>query len=769
MKPTTVLSGCIALACLALASACVQSGGSQCAGGQLCPPGLKCAPGGGCVLNTCGNGEVEPGERCDDGNNLAGDGCSIDCQSDEQCGNGIFDVGAGEQCDCGDDSVAGDLPQGCSNRNNDALGGLCRTDCTLHCGDGEVKGNELCDGAPPRALSCAQQGFDSGLLGCTPFCSIDIETCTFFGWREVEPGTPEDINAIWGVSADDIWAAGEAGLLLRFDGLAWSLDPSLLGGASLSGLWGVDDAVFAVGGDGRLAVYDGRTWTQQAFTGGADINGVWGSARDDVYAVGDNGLIVHYDGDKWSQVDSPINSNAPDYEAVWGTGPDHIVIVGKNGTVLRSDGTGFVVDQAPGSFDHLRDVAGTGPNDVYAVGDDGEVIHYDGTDWTRLRDPDDVAPSGTNFYSVWVGGPGQVFVSGDDGVILYHDQTHWAMLETQTAENVYDIWGASADDIHAGGDSGTMMRYRGVGWMAIDSGTSNDLSSVWGSGPTDIYATSKNGRMYHYDGVSWDRLTFVDASGDEFEDGDNLLSVWGRDGNVWAVGEDGTVLRYVGSGPNIGWEELSPPTSNALYDVFGNGPNTWFVGDSGTILSYDGTDWQDFSDAANLTLKTLRHIWGGRPGSGDTTLYAVGDDGVVLTYDGTMWHRSASIFTVSDLEGVWGTSTGDVYIIGDAGNVWHDDGQNLSGGQWTDLDPPTNHDLFAIAGNQRTAYAVGRAGTVLSLPIGPLGDSPAWQPIRSGTFERLHGVWTDGQTTVFVGENGVVRMLLETAPTDGTP
>ena len=58
-------------------------------------------------VGNCGNGVVDPGEQCDDGNLVAGDGCSASCRL-EACGNGILDPG--EQCDDGN-LVSGD---GCS-------------------------------------------------------------------------------------------------------------------------------------------------------------------------------------------------------------------------------------------------------------------------------------------------------------------------------------------------------------------------------------------------------------------------------------------------------------------------------------------------------------------------------------------------------------------------------------------------------------------------------------------------------------------------------
>ena len=47
----------------------------------------------------CGNGTVEAGEQCDDGNTADGDGCDSNCQIEPVCGNGT--VEAGEQCDDG--------------------------------------------------------------------------------------------------------------------------------------------------------------------------------------------------------------------------------------------------------------------------------------------------------------------------------------------------------------------------------------------------------------------------------------------------------------------------------------------------------------------------------------------------------------------------------------------------------------------------------------------------------------------------------------------
>src|SRR5512143_3296989 len=56
----------------------------------------------------CGNGIVDPGEQCDDGNTTNGDTCDTNCTM-PRCGNGVVDPG--EQCDDGNTTNS----DGCEN------------------------------------------------------------------------------------------------------------------------------------------------------------------------------------------------------------------------------------------------------------------------------------------------------------------------------------------------------------------------------------------------------------------------------------------------------------------------------------------------------------------------------------------------------------------------------------------------------------------------------------------------------------------------------
>lgn len=142
--------------------------------GLRCRPGQVCAVAQGVCVNVggCGDGEVSAEEVCDDGNIIAGDGCSADCNSDETCGNGVTNTVKGESCDDGNgdnsdacpDGVSGTCrpavcgdghrrtqganPEGCDNgsANSNMMPSACRTDCRVpFCGDGVIDAGEVCD------------------------------------------------------------------------------------------------------------------------------------------------------------------------------------------------------------------------------------------------------------------------------------------------------------------------------------------------------------------------------------------------------------------------------------------------------------------------------------------------------------------------------------------------------------------------------------------------------------------------------------------------
>lgn len=99
------------------------------------------------VSPICGDGRLDPGEECDDGNTLSGDGCDASCRMElgsPSCGNGI--VEADEECDDANEFEGDGCEPDCRFS--------CRTD--TDCDDGDAcNGLERCDPFQNRCVASA--------------------------------------------------------------------------------------------------------------------------------------------------------------------------------------------------------------------------------------------------------------------------------------------------------------------------------------------------------------------------------------------------------------------------------------------------------------------------------------------------------------------------------------------------------------------------------------------------------------------------------------
>jgi len=137
------------------------------------------------------------------------------------------------------------------------------------------------------------------------------------------------INAVFGVSADDFWAVGDALGVLRGSDQDMSYQPS--GSANFQGVWVGGNRVVAVDSDGSIYESDGTT----IFT-------------------------------------STHSASTPLY-AVWGTSPTAIWAVGAGGTILYSTSTGNWQPQTTGTTNDLRGISGSADG-VYVVGSSGTIL-----------------------------------------------------------------------------------------------------------------------------------------------------------------------------------------------------------------------------------------------------------------------------------------------------------------------------------------------------------------------------------------------------------
>jgi cysteine-rich repeat protein len=132
-----------------------------------------------CTPNTavCGNGKVELGEQCDDGNHVACDGCAPTCRL-ERCGDGIAECG--EECD--DGATNGTPGSKCTTSCTEVVptlripgGGSKRADCLFETSVDMQTPTLKGDGTPSNKQVCVDND---------PTCDFDPTpgTCQFHAW-----------------------------------------------------------------------------------------------------------------------------------------------------------------------------------------------------------------------------------------------------------------------------------------------------------------------------------------------------------------------------------------------------------------------------------------------------------------------------------------------------------------------------------------------------------------------------------------------------------
>jgi hypothetical protein len=107
----------------------------------------------------------------------------------------------------------------------------------------------------------------------------------------MESPTTADLYRVDGTSGTDVWAAGEDGTVLHYDGDAWTIVEMPLQ-ALLSGLSArAPDDVIVVGGTAGMAHFDGSTWSRVRFASAAHVlDDVLVEDRR-VVVVGSHGLV----------------------------------------------------------------------------------------------------------------------------------------------------------------------------------------------------------------------------------------------------------------------------------------------------------------------------------------------------------------------------------------------------------------------------------------------------------------------------------------------
>jgi cysteine-rich repeat protein len=479
---------------LIVLSSCVQTGDVLCSNGRVCPADFVCVAGGeacasadqlkackgaedaspctstagpgtcfdgACIVAFCGNGEMEPGEICDDGNQFSGDGCNGSCTSDESCGNGIIELD--EECDstdtakcdqttcqivrCGNGIV--EAAEVCDDGNNDGGDG-----CSFDCVSLELCGNSTLDYyAGEQCEDHNTRNFD----GCSASCDIEL-----MAWTQFDSSTVPPLVSGPAVSYDVrrnrlvMFAGGNGNYMPRdtweLDGVSWEVRYPAAPPSRQNAMVAYDTkrgriVLFGGLGQGYLDdtwEFDGIQWTKNttATHPSARSNGAmaYDSARERVVLFGGVRTTPtvyydetwEYDGTTWTQVATPTKPSQR-------SGTTMAYDPKRNRTVLWSGGFG-----PPPDFTSI-------PSDVW---------EYDGATWTQRTLAGPLPPAGGSRMTFDPTREAIVLLDGNDTWQL--DSTGWLKIVTGSVD-----W--TAAPIYFDPYRGRLVRTRAPGTNPVQS------------------------------------------------------------------------------------------------------------------------------------------------------------------------------------------------------------------------------------------------------------------------------------------------------------
>ncbi|MBI4599898.1 prepilin-type N-terminal cleavage/methylation domain-containing protein [Candidatus Uhrbacteria bacterium] len=260
------------------------------------------------------------------------------------------------------------------------------------------------------------------------------------------------LNGLSAVSSSDVWAVGESGNILHYNGTTWSqfTDVGSTEFYSVSMVSSSDG--WAVGSSGKIYHYNGATWSQFTDVGSQNLNSVSMLSASYGWAVGGNGEIYLYNGTSWTSVASPVTQQL---NAVQTLSTTDAWIGGDSGKFLHYNGSAWseVTDLGGNNVETLSMISSSSG---WAGGQNGEIYRYDGSAWSIFTD------TGNEVWRAIVHvSSSDAWILGTGGALRRWNGSAWNTVVSPTQEQLRGIDMVSAQEGWGVGDEGTIIRFVG--------------------------------------------------------------------------------------------------------------------------------------------------------------------------------------------------------------------------------------------------------------------------------------------------------------------
>lgn len=513
-------------------------------------------------------------------------------------------------------------------------------------------------------LGSASDGGDGGTVAPGSLCTATgfcFEHPSRFGIS---------LHDVWAASPTDVWAVGESGALLHFDGTSWSIAKSPTR-HTLYGIAGTSrSSILAVGEAGTVIQYNGTSWTTIDLGTSANLYDVTMPSTSEAWIAGEK-VLYRRSGSMWQSMTAPYAPTTRTY--LHSFDASHLWMT-HAGTMQFWNGSAWsVADLDTSASSHAATgMSGKTADAIYVCvpQEPYPLRKWNGTDFVRVMMPDAVRRLALNQCAVESTSAGDVWLFGDAGV-GHFDGTTWTLTESsreRTVRSTTSIGGTG----FAVGVYGRILTRSGAGWVVQNAGPGSDYTFAGG--------------------------------------------IRAKDGVEWSVA-GGFLLRKTRGGT---WQK----TAHDKLEVGGILPidatKAWAVSTSSSadaVLYWNGTRFE--AKASSVASFWMNQSWQS-PDTGE--LIFVGKSGIV-SYQGGTFSRLVTVGTFGWVQDVDGVAGSDVWAVGVGGAAWR---RKLPSG-FAPITLGTTADLAAvhvvssseiyIGGDQSTLLRLDGSGSrVVALP-----------------------------------------------------
>lgn len=599
------------------------------------------------------------------------------------------------------------------------------------------------------------------------------EVCTPEGWCWLNPRPDgSTLRALHAVSGSEAWAAGDTGLVLRWNGSSWVPYPIDTRG-DMSGVYGRGpDEAFALALDGRVWRFDGERFTEET-TGLApgELGGLQGCGPSRLFAYGLD-RVVFRDDRGWAEVPARpqarlLGLTCASAESLWLAGEDggayHVTVRGDRQFTLdretplprpprllslvavdgetvwaagidAASGLPQVSRRRPGGVWEPIPLPGAAPSatatvffaasaeDAWIALDDGLLYHVQGAAAAPIH-----LPVPLNLLAMSGIGPEDVWAVGEGGGILRWNGLRWQLQRGSVYDTLGGIWGSAPDRLFIGSHDGPLLRYDGSQLLSETVPLQGLRDSLWGHGADYVVATGLDGGLLTFDGSAWQTSLVLDLG--VARCGPSAFSGFPGGGFVVGFCFDGrqstaVVLRSQTARPFATTAEVIdvftlgviPPTPAPLA-VWAAGPDAaWAVGERGSVWRLDAGRLRTFAvNVPSIEKYTLFSVWGSASDdvwiSGAATTEDV-DSALLLHVRAGTVEKVPLPEGMVILNAIWGSARDDVWAVGFGihGSILHYDGA-----RWQ-LQSSLVNTFNGVFGIGRHVWVAGSSGALLHLP-----------------------------------------------------